>query len=336
MRGCGELTIIAIVIIVLSSCLSLGDKGEILSRESIVAKIPQIDAFVEKEMKRTEVEKVSIAIVARGEPVYERGYGSSPEERFRAASITKAFLAYAALLLVEEGRLGLDEPLSRYAKKDYFPAGSESGRVTLRMVLTHTSGMGNGNNVYDWKTYAEPGKAFHYSTSAFIYLLNILDDMTGGEVKEYIDTNILLPLGMKASSFETLRYKGWLGLANGGLLTTPGDLAKFYGELMEPRTLNEAVDREMLTDSIRIDGHNSWGLGVGLQHGKGPDILWQTGNSQNLWHSFVYFSIRDRTGMVVMTKGKKGYKIYQDISRFGVGGSYYDIFSVLRTAITPK
>jgi CubicO group peptidase (beta-lactamase class C family) len=320
----------------LLSCYGHDYKDTIFDESKIDNNIPNIDNYILSKMRLFKIEKVSISLVENGKTKYVKGYNTTPTEQFRAASITKVLIAYASLILEEEGKLDLDRPLYEYVRKEYFPAESKSRIITLRMILTHTSGMGNNSNTYDWNTYAEPGKAFHYSTSGFIYLLNVLQEIVDGKLDEFIYKRIINPLGMVNSKFETSIYKERYNLVDSGLMTTPNDLAILVNNILNPDSPYNMINRKMLTDQIQIDRHNYWGLGIGLEHGNGLDILWQTGNSQNIWHSLIYFSIKDRTGFIIMTKGKNGYKINQDIIHNAIGGSYYNYTAVLKTAMNRK
>ena len=137
-----------------------------------------------------------ILVAHRGRPVFRRAYGlanrewgvpNTPETRFRVGSITKQFTAAAILKLAEAGRLNLDDPIRRF----YPEAPAAWDRVTIRMVLTHGSGIPSYTNLPDY--YAriqrlemtpardrradfgqaalfEPGKGFDYDNTGYILL----------------------------------------------------------------------------------------------------------------------------------------------------------------------
>jgi CubicO group peptidase (beta-lactamase class C family) len=112
----------------------------------VVARMPQINAFVEAEMQREKVPGVALGIVSHGTVVASRGYGMasvelrvpvSEETLFQSGSLGKQFTAVAVMLQVQEGKLRLDDPLTKY-----FPDAPRSWRaITVRNLLNHTSGI---------------------------------------------------------------------------------------------------------------------------------------------------------------------------------------------------
>jgi len=333
-------SIVAIVFIVFaivctfSSCYGIYYKDKVLDKEAILENIPHLEQYIWDNMELNDVEKVSVAIVKGNEIIYAKAFNASEDELFQAASISKPVVSYAALKLVEEGKLSLDIPLSKYVPLEYFPEGSKGYSITLRMILDHTSGMGTDTNGIDRLIYSEPGKEFHYSGAGFEYLRNVMQDLTRTPFDIYMEQNVLAPLGMIKSRFSiTTNGKKWISAA-GGLVTTPKELATFFIELMNPKYMRTEIVREMLSDSIKIDDNNSWGLGIGLQHGNNQNIIWHSGNNGRVWWSFACFSIPDQAGIIVMTKGRNGFKIYQEIAHFAIGGSFYGTIDVItRSAV---
>src|SRR5687767_3266093 len=97
----------------------------------------------------------ALALVHRGEIVAEHG----DRRLFLAASVSKAVTSWGVMKLVQDGRLGLDEPVIRHLKRWRFP-GSEQyrDRVTVRHLLSHTAGLNDGMRIV-----REPGTAMSYS-----------------------------------------------------------------------------------------------------------------------------------------------------------------------------
>ena len=104
-----------------------------------------IDSAVETELQRTGTPAASIAVVRDGQIVYTHAYGkarlnpvqpATVEQRFPIGSVTKQFIAAAALLLQEEGKLQLDQPVGRWVS-----GLTEGDKITIRNVLSHTSGL---------------------------------------------------------------------------------------------------------------------------------------------------------------------------------------------------
>jgi CubicO group peptidase (beta-lactamase class C family) len=278
------------------------------------------------KMKEYDVKAVSIAVVTNNHLKYARAIGVKTDDPFQAASISKALSAYAALMLVEEGRLQLDTPLSSYLKERYFGDGSDGNAITLRMILSHTSGLSNDATEKDRRLYCKLGEAFHYSGAGFAYLTKVMESITGLPLDEYMERSLLLPLGMTHSKCSILRPNGEKAVSAAySLVTTPSDLAQLFLELLNPRMVSRNLVEQMLSDSVKINEHYSWGLGVGIQHGNGDTAIWHWGNNENYCRSLAVFFPKSCTGVVIMTEGRDGDKIYKDIAHDAIGGSYYGL-----------
>ena len=142
-------------------------KDPIKSETDIEKSIVTLPAYIRGQMAKHDIAKVSIAVVAKNRIVYESAFGADEDEQFQAASITKVLTAYGALRLVERGELDLDRPLASYVNTSYFPQDSKGDKISLRMVLSHTSGMSNDTSGKDRKVYREPCREFHYSGGAY-------------------------------------------------------------------------------------------------------------------------------------------------------------------------
>ena len=117
---------------------------------------PQVDEFVRAEMQREQVPGVAIGIFQHGEIVMAKGYGDSnvelqvpvnPETMFQSGSVGKQFTAMAVMLQVEAGKLSLADPLTKF-----FPeAPAAWGAITVRHLLTHTSGLTDLEGMLDYR-----------------------------------------------------------------------------------------------------------------------------------------------------------------------------------------
>ena len=163
-------------------------------------------------MQARGVPGVSIALVRDGQVAWTQGFGVAnaltrepvtTETVFEIASNTKPVTAYAALGLVRSGRLSLDAPLADAVKEPVLPESPQRDGVTLRRVLSHTSGMSNlGVGLWvDREIYFPPGERFSYSGQAFGYLQQALESVTGRPFAAYIEASVLGPLGMSESGF---------------------------------------------------------------------------------------------------------------------------------------
>ena len=115
----------------------------------------KIDKYVERRMEALHIPGLALAVVRDGEIVKLKGYGfanletgarATPQTRFEIGSLTKQFTAFALMTLVEEGKIGLDDPLRKY-----FPdAPAHWETITLRHVLHHMSGVRNHVALPGW------------------------------------------------------------------------------------------------------------------------------------------------------------------------------------------
>lgn len=161
----------------------------------------------------TEGGKV-IYTVARGIADLEAGTPITPDTVFRLASISKQFAAATVLQLVDEGKLSLDDPLSKF-----FPDYPEPGAsATLRQLLNHTSGIKSYTSMMGWMSDAnaarrytsaeliavfkdqpadfQPGEAWLYNNSGYVLIAAIIEKVTGKSWDQAIVESISRPLGL--------------------------------------------------------------------------------------------------------------------------------------------
>jgi len=170
----------------------------------------------------------AVIVTEGGKPVYERGRGLAdlqaktpitPATVFRIGSVTKQFAAATLLQLVQEGKLSLDEPLTKFIPDYPQPGGS----ATVRQLLNHTSGIQSYTDIPGWMTEAnvnkpyttaqlvdvfknlpspaKPGDAWAYDNSGYILIGAIIEKMSGKPWYEAVRERIAVPLHLK-----TLRY----------------------------------------------------------------------------------------------------------------------------------
>jgi CubicO group peptidase (beta-lactamase class C family) len=171
----------------------------------------------------------SLGVVRDGELIYARGYGManleygialSPRSVFRTGSVGKQFTAMAIAILDQQGKLSLDDPLSKYFPE--FPAWA--GDITIRHLVHHTSGIrdyltlawlaGKGDEEFYTDEYAldllaaqrnlnfPPGDEYLYSNSGYLLLAHTVKRVTGESLREWAAENIFAVLGMKNSHFH--------------------------------------------------------------------------------------------------------------------------------------
>jgi hypothetical protein len=144
--------------------------------------ILQLERDVPELMKKSNVPGVSIALIQRGKTIWVHGFGvkkagtSQPvtgETVFEAASLSKPVFAYGVLKLVDQGKLGLDVPLTTYLPKPYIPGDQRLAKITARIVLSHRTGFPNWRDGDSLPLYFTPGERFSYSGEGYIYLQRV-------------------------------------------------------------------------------------------------------------------------------------------------------------------
>lgn len=196
----------------------------------------RIDALVTALMKRHKVPGVSVAVVQDGKIAWARGWGVKAADAkdpvdadtlFQAASISKPVAAFGALRLVDDQRLALDEDVNAGLRSWKLPESelTAAKKVTLRMLLSHTGGLG----VHGFRGYmpgedvptlpqvldgakpanspavrvaAAPGTSFKYSGGGYCIVQLMMTDAAGKPFPEILRERVLEPLGMKRSTFE--------------------------------------------------------------------------------------------------------------------------------------
>jgi len=189
---------------------------------------------IEEQMKVHNVPGTSIAIIENGKLKWAKGYGIANTNTnqkvdvntlFQAGSISKPVAALAALKLVDEGKLDLDEDVSTYLKSWKLPDSkfTDTEKVTLRRLLTHTAGMtvhgfpgytqkdsfpsintvlnGKGNTA-EILLDTIPGSIWRYSGGGYTVMEKIVEDVSGLSLEDYMSKNILPKMDMTNSTYS--------------------------------------------------------------------------------------------------------------------------------------
>jgi D-alanyl-D-alanine carboxypeptidase len=191
----------------------------------------RLDAVMDTFVSQGRVPGAIVGIWVPGQGTFlrVRGFANNEthepmtlEDRFRIASITKTFVATVVLQLVDEKKVGLDQPVS-----DFVPAVPNGGSITVRQLLNHTSGLFDfieddgfnkaclADHHRKWAPaellvlsaahapYFAPGGGWHYSNTNYIALGMLVEKVTGHKLGDEIGRGILRPLQLKATSFLT-------------------------------------------------------------------------------------------------------------------------------------
>ena len=270
----------------------------------------QIDSIVAAELKASGAPSISIAVVKDGAVAYAKAYGdaridpkmpATPSMRYSIGSVSKQITATAILMLAEEGKLSLDDKVSRF-----FPDLTRAYDVSVRQLLSMTSGYqdywpqdyvmppmklattpkaimdGWAKKPLDF----EPGAKYQYSNTNYVILGQVVEKASGMPVVDFLRRRVFVPLNLESIQItddgalgptDPERYErfglgplrvapkegsGWM-YAAGELAMTPTDLAKWDISVINKTLLKPESYRTQQTATILTDGRASnYGLGL--------------------------------------------------------------------------
>lgn len=320
-----------------------------LAVDSIAPEVKaKIDAAANAVLKKTGVPSASVAIVQHGAIVYTHAYGKAkldpPVEataamRFSIGSISKQFTAAAILLLEQQGKLSIDNPVSKY-----LPDLTRANEVTLRMVLSHTSGYQDfwpedylmppmreattAQHILDvWGKKPldfDPGTQWQYSNTNYVIAGRIAEIVSGEPLMRFLQEKIFRPLDMRQvwdSDEKTLgetdaegyiRYalgplrpapkegSGWM-FAAGELAMPAYDLAQWDISVMNRSLLDAQSYDEMFAPVMLKSGENShYALGLFVSEKEGRLEYEHSGEVSGFVAENVVFP-REKAAIAVLT-----------------------------------
>jgi len=274
----------------------------------------KIDAAANQILASTKVPSASIAIVKDGRIAYLQAYGqarlsppmdATPQMQYSIGSISKQFTAAAVLLLAQERKLTLDDPVAKY-----LPDLTRAREVTLRMLLSHTSGYQDywpedyvmtsmmvpttAQRILDvWAKKPldfDPGSQWQYSNTNYVIAGRIVEQVSGMPLIDLLEKRVFLPLGMDsvynsdASRLPATDPTGYERFALGPPRPSPQEGAGWMfaaGELAMPahdlalwdislinRSLLDSASYTRLLSPVLLTGGVSSGYGLGVFLGK--------------------------------------------------------------------
>jgi CubicO group peptidase (beta-lactamase class C family) len=312
----------------------------------------RVDAIAKKALARP-VAGISIAVARDGKVIFARGYGLAnlehsvavtPNTVFHIASISKNILAAVVLQLADEGKLSLDDDVSKYA-----PQAPTHGRhVTVQQLLNHTSGIYSFTSLPDAETNErldltheqilglikdkpldfEPGTSWRYDNSAFYLAGMVVESVTKQEYGEYLREHVFKPLGMNSASlcdahmvtpnlasgyevdhgtFVSASLMSWkLPFAAGAVCATAEDLLKWQASLDAGRVLSPSSLNLMRTPTTIVDGTSiDYGLGTRLGSLEGHPVFGHTGGGGG-FNSLLESFPEDHLTIVVLMNARSG------------------------------
>ena len=270
----------------------------------------QVDDFVNGYLQTKQIPGCAVMVRKDGQVVLSAGYGLAnlehgvkvtPKTVFQSGSVGKQFTAMAIMMLVEEDRLSLGDPVSKYLKVP-----SSWSKITIRHLLTHTSGLGDYPEKFSLqKDYSEeellkmvtaqtldfaPGDGWNYSNLGYLTLGLVIHKVTGEFYGNLLQKRIFKRLGMndtriiseaeiipnRAAGYRlenrALKNQEWISpsintTADGSLYLTIEDMAK-WDEALDKRMLLSPAGYEQMWTPARLNDGSATSYGFGWSLGK--------------------------------------------------------------------
>jgi CubicO group peptidase (beta-lactamase class C family) len=275
-----------------------------------------VTEYVNTQMQRQHIPGLSLLVARAGEIERAEGFGLAnvelqvpvkPETVFQSGSVGKQFTATAVMMLVEEGKVGLDDPLTKY-----FPAAPAAwNEVTVRELLSHTAGFGDYPKDFnfrkDWTEDEElkliesiplaypPGTSWKYSNMGYVTLGILIHHVTGEFYGDFLQQRIFGPLDMRSTRLISeadivpnraagyrlvkgeLKNQEWVAprvntTADGSLYFSILDLAKwdaalYTDKLIKPSILDLMWTPAKLKNGEPNQGHYGFGWFIEKRNG---------------------------------------------------------------------
>lgn len=316
-----------------------------------VSRADVLDDRIRSIMEERHIPGAAVAVVQNGKVVRIKGYGVATlefnvpvttETVFEIGSVSKQMTAAGIMLLVQDGKVSLDEKISKY-----LPNTPEAwSNVTVRHLLTHTSGVKSyssldGFGLSERMTMADfikklsphpleftPGERNIYSNSGFNLLAYIIETQSGKKYLDFMRERIFIPLGMtktgdrdpqfviplRANGYEWRqdRYVGRDGnltdlMGAGSIVSTINDMTKWEAALRGERLLNAQSKKEIWTQFTFNNGKLSpYGLGWRISDVRGNKLIGHTGQTAGFGAAIFRYVDSDVTVIALTNLGEIG------------------------------
>lgn len=319
----------------------------------------KLSALIGPALQKSGAPSVSVAVAENGQIVYARAFGKAnvaadrsadTGTRYAVGSISKQFTAAAILLLQEEGKLSLDDKVSKY-----FPEFTRAGEVTIRNLLSHTSGYEDyapqDYMIPEWLKPTtpqaildrwakkplnfDPGAKWQYSNTNYVLAGEIFEKAAGKPLVPFLREKIFDPLGMTsagdceaAGPADATAYTrfalgpprpaireaaGWY-FAAGELCMTPSDLARWDIAFLQHKILS-AQSYDEFTREVRLKNGDRTHYALGLQLGElnGIPTIYHGGEVSGFLALNTLYPTRDSA--VVVLSNEDGISLIDPLSR---------------------
>jgi D-alanyl-D-alanine carboxypeptidase len=304
-----------------------------------------VDDFLNAELQRQRIPGAALAIINNGKIVKAQGYGLAnvelnvpvtTETVFKIGSVSKQFIATGIMLLAAEGKINLDDKISKYLEGT-----PETWKdISIRHLLTHTSGLLREAPGFDpskiqtdldvIKTaYSQPlrfvpGEKWEYCNVGYFSLAEIIRKVSGKPWGDYLNEQVFAPLGMTATRPTTvaeiipkransynlqneklINAENWPAVRpSGAFLSNILDLAKWEAALNENKILNQAIRTQMWTPVTLNDGKKyPYGFGWELNDFRGVSTIQHGGTLTGFRAQYLRFPEQGLTVIVLANLG---------------------------------
>ena len=282
---------------------------------------------------------------AFGKANFQTGSDFAPETPSNIGSVTKQITAMSIMILAEQRKLSYDDPVSKYIPE--FSHSAHFSNITLRHLLTHTSGMPDyGDLTIDDSgldregliaallkkedALAAPGLKYRYSNPGYALLAVVVERVSGKRFGDFLEREIFKPVGMNNTFvYDTTRKKdaraavgyGQFGQVDddsptaipgdGGIYSTVDDLFKWDQALYTDKLLRQSTLSEAFTPGKVEEGISTYGFGWNVVEDGSNKYLWHQG-SQAGFRAFIGRRLAERITVIMLTN--KGNSKRQDIN----------------------
>ena len=303
------------------------------------------DKAAQDALDAGDIASVTIAVARRDGPTFVKAYGEADRTRhiaaqrdtiYRIGSLTKQFTAAAILQLAEQGKLSLDDDITKYVRVE-----TQGHTVSLRQLLQHTSGIPSYTDMADFPEWAkkpaapqqivertakmlwefEPGTHFHYTNTGYVLLGIVIEKVTNQRYAVYLHQHVFAPLHLDHTFYcdDTHGARGYttdngkladaapldlsVPFSAGALCSTAPDLVAWARGLASGLVVAPASYADMITPPAGI--HSTYGYGLEVGRFEGHREIWHNGGI-NGFVSELHVFPDDGVTIAVLTNTESG------------------------------
>ncbi|WP_340019622.1 serine hydrolase domain-containing protein [Paenibacillus sp. FSL H3-0457] len=344
----------------------------------------ELDEFISKIENKNIIPGMGISIIENEQAPLISTYGfaeiknkipMSDDHLFQVASLSKPVTAWGIMLLVQERKIKLDDPVNNYLTKWKIPSNSyDSNKVTVRQLLSHTSGIcpveyqgiqlagevytleESLKGKYSFTTKVEllhpPGNRFLYTGAGYTILQLLIEEVTGDRFEVYMESKVLIPLGLRKSTYK------WESVLDKEISRS----YNLFGEELPQKIFPEKAAAGLLSTlpditkfvqaNINYTGllnksslsmlhsrvHRAIPYGLGFQIttlANGNRIIFHNGHI-NGWSSSFIFTTNCNSALIILTNSESGHYVIRDLITLWVQRKFSNVTENSLKSILPQ